>query len=113
MQYMILNYTRPEPAADAAEMAAASELWLAYTRALIDAGVMRGGNALAPAPQAVTLRVTGGARDIQDGPYADTKDQLGGYYVIEVPDIETALDWAAKNPAAAHGAVEVRAVVTP
>lgn len=59
---------------------------------------------------ATTLRLVEGRRDIHDGPYAETKEQLGGFYLIEVPDIDTALEWAARNPAAATGAVEVRPV---
>ena len=112
MQYMILNYTRPEAYGGADEIAAADgDVWGAYTRALIDAGVMRGGNALHPSASAVTLRVRDGARDVQDGPFADSREHLGGYYVIEVPDLDTALLWAARNPAASDGAVEVRQVV--
>ena len=54
----------------------------------------------------------GETRDIQDGPYAASKEHLGGYYIIEVPDLDTALEWAARNPAAASGAVELRPVVS-
>jgi hypothetical protein len=73
---------------------------------------MRGGNALVPTFSATTVRVRDGRRDVQDGPYADTKEQLGGYYVIDVPDLDAALEWAAKNPAASTGAVEVRPILT-
>ena len=113
MQYMILNYTPPSEFADADAVKAAAEgaLWGAYTQALIDAGVLVGGNALHPAHTATTLRVRGETRDIQDGPYAASKEHLGGYYIIEVPDLDTALEWAARNPAAASGAVEVRPVI--
>jgi hypothetical protein len=113
MQYMILNYTPPSDYADADAVRAAAEgeVWGAYTRALIDAGVFVGGNALHPSHTATTLRVRGEARDIQDGPYAASKEQFGGYYIIEVPDLDTALHWAALNPAAVSGAVEVRPVV--
>ncbi len=114
MQYMILNYTSPLDLADADSVKAAAEgaVWGAYTRALVDAGVLVGGNALHPAHTATTLRVRGEARDIQDGPYAASKEQLGGYYIIEAPDLDTALKWAALNPAASSGAVEVRPVIT-
>ena len=113
MQYILMNYTRPAPNATAKEVAAAAEgdLWGAYTKALIEAGVLVGGEALHPSSTATTLRVTGGARDIHDGPYADTKEQFGGFYVIDVPDLDAALAWAARNPAAADGAVEVRPIV--
>ena len=113
MQYMILNYTSHADYADADAIKAAAEgeVWGAYTRALIDAGVFVGGNALHPAHTATTLRVRGAARDIQDGPYAASKEQFGGYYIIEAPDLDTALKWAVLNPAASSGAVEVRPVV--
>jgi hypothetical protein len=117
MQYMILNYSRPEEIAAAARgLDPADPLmapWIAYTRALAEAGVLRGGNALAAQAMTTTLRVRGGVREVQDGPYADTKDHLGGYYIIEVPDLDAALHWAALNPAAESGAVEVRPVTTP
>lgn len=113
MQYMILNYTPPSDYADADAVAAAAAgaVWGAYTRALIEAGVFVGGNALHPSHTATTLRVRGEGRDIQDGPYAASKEQFGGYYIIDVPDLDTALHWAALNPAACLGAVEVRPVV--
>ena len=82
--------------------------YMAYTKALSDAGVMIGGSALQPAQVATTVRHKGGKRHVQDGPYAEAKEQLGGYVVIDVPDLDTALDWAARCPAASTGAVEVR-----
>ncbi|WP_019956019.1 YciI family protein [Yoonia vestfoldensis] len=113
MQYMILNYTLASENADAAAIAAAADgaVWERYTRALIDAGVFVSGNALHPSHTATTLRLRAGERDIQDGPYAASKEQFGGYYIIDVADLDTALHWAALNPAAAAGAVEVRPVV--
>lgn len=113
MQYIIMNYMPPSDHADADAVRAAAdgELWDAYTRALIDAGVMVGGEALLPAHTATTIRIEGGTRQIQDGPYAATKEQLGGFYVIDVPDLDTALEWAARNPAASLGAVEIRPVL--
>jgi hypothetical protein len=84
----------------------------AYTTALREAGVMVGGGALQPPPTATTVRQRAGRRDVQDGPYAEAKEQLGGYYVIDVPDLDRALEWAARCPAAATGAVEVRPNLT-
>ena len=69
---------------------------------------MVGGSGLQPPSVATTVRQRDDKRQVQDGPYADTKEQLGGYYEIEVADLDTALDWAARCPAAATGAVEVR-----
>jgi hypothetical protein len=80
----------------------------AYTKALTDAGVFLGGAPLQPAQSATTVRQRDGRRRVQDGPYAETKEQLGGYYVIEAVDLDQALDWAARCPAASTGAVEVR-----
>lgn len=113
MQYILMNYTKPARNATAEDVATAAEgeLWGAYTKALIDAGVLVGGEALHPSSMATTLRIADGTRDIQDGPYADTREQFGGFYVIDVPNLDTALMWAARNPAAAAGAVEVRPVV--
>jgi hypothetical protein len=113
MRYAILNYTPPEDlmTEDEVRAAANGDVWGAYTRALIDAGVLVGGNALHPSSTATTLRMEAGRRHVQDGPYAATKDQLGGFYLIEVPDLDAALHWAALNPAAERGAVEVRPVL--
>ena len=80
----------------------------AYTEALTKAGVMVGGNPLQPPHTATTVRLRDGQRQVQDGPIADTKEQLGGYYLIDVPNLDAALDWAARCPAASYGTVEVR-----
>jgi hypothetical protein len=82
--------------------------YTAYTEALQKAAVLRSVNRLAPASAATTLRIENGKTQVLDGPFADTKEQLGGYYLIEVPDLDAALAWAARCPGAAHGVVEVR-----
>jgi hypothetical protein len=82
-----------------------------YSQALVDAGVMRGGSELKPVATATTLRSRNGKVTTVDGPFAETKEQLGGYYVIDVPDLEKALDWAGKCPGARLGAIEVRPLV--
>jgi hypothetical protein len=84
--------------------------YTAYTQALMAAGVFRGSNRLRPTSTATTLRTTNGKTQVLDGPYADSKEQLGGYYLIEVPDLDAALSWAGKCPGVGHGVVEVRAV---
>ena len=86
--------------------------WRAYHKALVDAGVFVGGNALQPYSTATTVRSKGGNRQVQDGPYAETKEQLGGYIILELPSLDAALDWASRCPAAATGAVEIRPVFT-
>lgn len=85
----------------------------AYSKALSDAGVAAGGAGLQPPATATTLRIRNGKRAVQDGPYADSKEQLGGFFVLDVPDLDTALQWAAKCPAAASGCVEVRPLLGP
>lgn len=87
--------------------------WSAYIGAMREAGVMVSGNGLQPPATAVTLRGANGRRTVQDGPFADAREMIGGYVVIDVPDVDAALAWAARSPAAEHGAVEVRAVLPP
>ncbi len=83
--------------------------YMAYSQALHEAGVFVAGSPLEPTSAATTVRVNAdGTTSVLDGPYADTKEQLGGYYLINVPDIEAALAWAARCPCASHGSVEVR-----
>ena len=67
-----------------------------------------GSNRLQPSSAATTVRVANGKSQVLDGPYADSKEQLGGYFMIDVPDLDTAISWAARCPAAGHGVVEVR-----
>lgn len=87
------------------------DAWNAYMGALYPAGVVVGGEALLPPSAATSFRLDGGKRLVQDGPVAATKEQLAGYVVINVPDLDAALSWAARSPAATYGAVEVRPVL--
>lgn len=82
----------------------------AYTEALKKAGAYVGANRLRPVATATTVRVADGKSQVLNGPYVDTKEQLGGYYLIEAPDLDSALSWAARCPGAHHGTVEVRPV---
>lgn len=82
--------------------------WRAYHKALVEGKVYVWGGALEVPETATTVRVPEGKRRVQDGPYADTKEQLAGFIIIEVPDIDAALDWAARCPGTSLGAVEVR-----
>jgi hypothetical protein len=84
----------------------------AYTEAMKKAGVYLGGNRLKPTTSATTVRASNGKTSVSDGPFAETKEQLGGYYLIDAPDADAALSWAARCPGAAHGAIEVRPVWT-
>jgi len=79
-----------------------------YARALLNAGIVVGGAGLEPPDTATTVRYEQGQRLVQDGPFAATKEQLGGFFIIDAPDLETALTWAARYPAGAGGGVEVR-----
>jgi hypothetical protein len=82
--------------------------YLAYTEALKKAGVLRGVNRLRPSTTATLVRAADGKSQVLNGPYVDTKEQMGGYYVIDVPDQEAAVAWAKCCPTANHGTVEVR-----
>lgn len=89
------------------------ESWMGYIAALTDSGLLAGAGGLQPPWTATTVRLREGRRLVQDGPYADTKEQLGGYFVIEVPDLDTALEWAQRCPSASYGSVEVRPLLPP
>jgi hypothetical protein len=84
--------------------------YMAYGEALRKAGVFVGSNRLKPVANATTVRITNGKTQVLDGPYADTKEQCGGYYLIDAPDLDSALSWAARCPGASHGVIEVRPV---
>ena len=110
MKYMFLIYETQKDfdsrSGERAETYIAA--WRAYYRSLVDAGAYIGGDALKQADTATTVRLKGTKRHVQDGPFADTKEQLGGYMILELPSLDAALDCAARCPAAATGAVEVR-----
>jgi hypothetical protein len=82
----------------------------AYTQALQEAGILRSANRLRRAADATLVRVRDGKTAVLNGPFADTREEMGGYYLIEAPDLDTALTWAARCPGASHGTVEVRPV---
>jgi hypothetical protein len=93
------------------EAAAEMERWNDYSNQLVAAGAMVSGEGLQPTATAKILRVENGEQLVTDGPYAETKEQLGGFYVIECASMDEALEWAAKLPSAEHGATEVRPVL--
>ena len=110
MKYMLLIYGN-EAALQQASQADRERItasYGAYTEALKKAGVILGGDRLRPSTSATTVRVADGKTSVLNGPYAETKEQLGGYYMIEAPDLDAALSWAARCPGASHGAMEVR-----
>jgi hypothetical protein len=110
MQYMLMLYVNEAgwPRLTKAEQEQGMAAYVAYTEALTKAGVFVGTNRLHPSTTATTVRVANGKTQVLDGPYADSKEQLGGYYVIDVADLDAAISWAARCPTAGHGVVEVR-----
>ncbi len=117
MQYLLLIYgdeqAQNEQFAQMSEAEQKENLdqWWAYTKELQDAGGYVAGEALHPTQSAKTVRLREGEQLVTDGPFAETKEQLGGYYVIDVESEEEALRWAAKIPSAPYGSIEVRPVM--
>ena len=114
MQYLLLIYGN-EAAMQSATKAQTEQMiaaYGAYTEAMKTAGVMVGANRLKPSGSASTVRVADGKTKVLDGPYAETKEQLGGYYLIDVPDLDAALSWAARCPGAGFDTIEVRPIWT-
>ena len=113
MTFMLLLWGDEGQRADMSEQEAAAEMerWNDYTNQLVAAGAMVSGEGLQASAASRTLRVEDGERIVTDGPFAETKEQLGGFYVIECDSIDEALDWAARVPSAEQGATEVRPVI--
>jgi len=114
MEYMLLIYGNEKQLqgrskADAEAMHAA---YMAYGEALRKAGVYVGGNRLKPSEMATVVRAANGKTQVLNGPYAETKEQLGGYFMIEAPDLDAAISWASRCPGASHGTMEVRPIWT-
>jgi hypothetical protein len=113
MQYMALIYSAPgsEPAYGTPEFKKFMDGYFAFTAHLKEKGAFISGDALKGAETATSLRLRGGKVETMDGPFAETKEHLGGYYVFEAADLDTALKYAAMIPTAAHGTIEVRPVM--
>ncbi|MGH8532530.1 MAG: YciI family protein [Gammaproteobacteria bacterium] len=112
MKYLLLQYGNETammdlPKEEASQMHGA---YMAYTEAMKKAGAYVGNSGLRPTSDATTVRAPGGKVSVLNGPFAETKEQLGGYYLIEAPDLDAALAWAKRHPGAAHGSIEVRPV---
>ncbi len=113
MKYVLMIYAN-ETAEAAMTPEQQQALWqahLAYSQELRTKGVAAGGEALLPSSAATTVRLRDGKTLTTHGPFAETAEQLGGFYVIEAANLDEALAWAAKNPSAAHGSIEVRPVM--
>ena len=110
MRYMLLDYVKESGWLELSKTE--QEHWLgayrAYMEAMSKAGVLKSSGGLKQTPNATTVRIREGKTSVLDGPYADSKEQLGGYHIIEVPDLDAAISWAARSPTALHGIVEVR-----
>jgi hypothetical protein len=116
MQYMLLIHVDEAamaamaPDATPGQAYAMAQPFAAYNEALKKAGAWVAGDRLAPSSSTTRVRMLGDRTEVLDGPFADTKEQLGGYYIIEAPDLDAAIQWAARCPAAQNRAVEVRPI---
>ncbi len=112
MQYLLMLYSDESGLKALApdQQRDAIGAYTAFTEALTKAGALRGSNRLASGSVATTVRNTNGKTQVLNGPFTDSKEQLGGYFLIEAPDLDAALAWAARCPGANHGVVEVRPV---
>ncbi len=114
MNYMILIHSNEKEfaALPAEQMKQGMAAYLAYSEALVAAGAMVGGERLHPTAETATVSVRNGKTQVLNGPYSDSQEQIGGYYVIKAKNMDEALQWAAKCPGAHMGSVEVRPIWT-
>ncbi len=112
MKYILMAYVNEGgwPKMTQAEQQQGMAAYLAYGEALTKAGVLVGSNRLQASTAATTVRMANGKSQVLDGPYVDSKEQLGGYFLIDVADLDAAISWAARCPAVGHGVVEVRPI---
>ena len=112
MKYMLLLYSAPDAGPDPESPEGQEHMgrWFAVTEGMATAGVLVAGEALQPTETATTLRERDREVVLTDGPFAETKEILGGFYMIDVPDLDAATEWAAKMPLAPYGSVEIRPV---
>lgn len=113
MQYMLLIYANEQLQVGRTEEEQRTEFakWMDYNKQMTDAGISWKGDALQPIATATSVRVRNNENMITDGPFAETKEQLGGYYLIDVENLDEALKWAARCPGSAYGTIEVRPVM--
>ena len=112
MQYLLMLYSTEGGFSELtkSEQDQAMAAYGAYMEALSKSGSLVASNRLQPSSTATTVRVQNGKSQVLDGPYVDPKEQIGGYFLIDVPDLDAAISWAARCPGASHGSVEVRPV---
>jgi hypothetical protein len=111
MQYALTIYAAPRELTPEEGQAMSAE-YMKLTEEMRGAGAFLAGEGLQPVSTATTVRVPNGERIVTDGPFAETKETLGGFYLLECKDLDEAIDWAAKIPGAKNGCVEVRPVIT-
>jgi hypothetical protein len=113
MEYILMDYVNESgwPQLTREEQAHWLGAYNAYVEAMIKSGVLKRSTGLQPTATATTVRLVDGKTQVLDGPYAESKEQLGGFHIIDVPDLDAALSWAARSPTALHGIVEVRPLV--
>jgi hypothetical protein len=112
MQYLLMLYSTEGGYSELtrAEQEQAMAAYGAYMEALSKSGCLVGSNRLQPTSTATTVRVQNGKSQVLDGPFVDSKEQIGGYFLIDVPGLDAAISWAARCPGASHGTVEVRPI---
>ena len=111
MRYLVLLYEEPRQGEPTPEQREAEMMrWAAFTKETFERGVNRGGEALEPVQTATTVRVRSGKTVTTDGPFAETKEELGGFYLLECNDLDEAIELAAKTPTAERGSVEIRPI---
>jgi hypothetical protein len=112
MKYALLIYGDEgnAPTADDGAVHRISPAYQAYLAEMQKAGVIVGGERLRPAASATTVRTAGGKTQVLDGPYAESKEQLGGFFILDVPDLDAAVSWAARCPTASTGTIEIRPI---
>jgi hypothetical protein len=115
VQYMLMLYFSELgwPSMTKAQQETGMAAYMAYKEALDKAGILRAANSLQPSSTATTVRLADGKPQVLDGPYSDSKEQVGGFYIIDVPDLDAAISWAARCPTATHGIVEIRPLGFP
>lgn len=116
MEYMLIFSETNEEVARKDDPKAAPAYWaawMAYVNQLNASGTVKSGNGLQAPHTATTLRVQGGKRHVQDGPHPDAKEHLAGYFVIDVPNLDVALEWASKAPCVSAGSVQIRPILPP
>jgi hypothetical protein len=113
MKYILMDYVNESgwPILTDAEKDHWLGAYIAYVEAMKKAGVLKGSAGLQNTSAATTVRVVNGKTQVLDGPYADSKEQLGGFHIVDVADLDAALSWAARCPTALHGGVEVRPIM--